>query len=138
MMFLPQDDSAELSFMKQQFGVVNSKLDQVLSGQDEMKAALDMLQLTNSIDPIKIHHLKRKVTRLQPRILNDLWRREKLTTRTKRQLESLINEFREAQLEPMLKALIWAITGNYLCYICVCFFFGSDRSPKRGDLVRAC
>ena len=39
MMFLPEDDSAELSYMKQQFGVVNSKLDQVLSGQDELKAA---------------------------------------------------------------------------------------------------
>ena len=121
MMFLPEDDSAELSYMKQQFGVVNSKLDQVLSGQDELKAAFDILQLTNSIDPIKIHHLREKVKRLQPQILNDLRRRDKLTTRTKRQLESLINEFREAQLEPMLKALIWAITGKSSCAVNIYF-----------------
>ena len=121
MMFLPEDDSAELSYMKQQFGVVNSKLDQVLSGQDELKAAFDILQLTNSIDPIKIHHLREKVKRLQPQILNDLRRRDKLTTRTKRQLESLINEFREAQLEPMLKAIIWAITGKFSCAVNIYF-----------------
>ena len=112
MMFLPQKDSAELSYMKSQFGLVNSKLDLLLTGQDEVKAALDILQRTNFIDPIKIHILNRKVIKLRSNLLYDLRRNDKLRTQTKRSLQNLINEFKEAQLESMLKSLIWAVTGR--------------------------
>ena len=112
MMFLPQKDSAELSYMKSQFGLVNSKLDEVLSGQDEVKAALDILQRTNFIDPQKIHDLRDKVIRLQPILLYELRRENKLSKASKRSLEKLINEFKETQLESMLKSLIRAITGK--------------------------
>ena len=112
MMFLPQKDSAELSYMKSQFGLVNSKLDEVLSGQDEVKAALDILQRTNFIDPTKIHNLRDKVVRLQPILLYELRRENNLSTQSKRSLEKLIEEFKEVQLESMLKSLIWSITGK--------------------------
>ena len=112
MMFVPQKDSAELSYMKSQFGIVNSKLDMVLAGQDEVKAALDILQRTNFIDPTKIHNLRDKVVRLQPILLYELRREKKLSTASKRSLEKLIEEFKEVQLESMLKSLIWSITGK--------------------------
>ena len=112
MMFVPQKDSAELSYMKSQFGIVNSKLDMVLAGQDEVKAALDILQRTNFIDPTKIHNLRDKVVRLQPILLYELRRENNLSTQSKRSLEKLIEEFKEVQLESMLKSLIWSITGK--------------------------
>ena len=112
MMFLPQKDSAELSYMKSQFGLVNSKLDMVLAGQDEVKAGLDILQVTNFIDPTKIHDLRDKVIRLQPILLYELRRENKLSKVSKRSLEKLIDEFKETQLESMLKSLIWSITGK--------------------------
>ena len=112
MMFLPQKDSAELSYMKSQFGLVNSKLDMVLAGQDEVKAALDILQRTKDIDPQKIHDLRDKVIRLQPILLYELRRENKLSKASKRSLEKLIDEFKETQLESMLKSLISSITGK--------------------------
>ena len=117
MMFLPQKDSAELSYMKSQFGLVNSKLDLLLTGQDEVKAALDILQRTNFIDPTKIHILNQKVTKLRSNLLYDLRRNDKLRTQTKRSLENLINEFKEAQLESMLQSLIWSVTGKGMLQI---------------------
>ena len=136
-MFLPQHDTKELSYMKQQFGIINSKLDSIMAGQNELKAAIDILQLTQSIDPQKIHYLRNKAKKLQINLLNDLWTRNSLSTSTKHELKKLIDDFKETQLEAMITSLIWSITGKqyatgvkYLFVISL--FFRSIKIPICG------
>ena len=99
--------------MKSQFGKINSKVDLVLGGQDEIKSALKLYDLTKNIDPVKIHYLYEKVEKLRPKLVLELSEENKLSKQTKRKLEELINEFKEAELVPMAKSLIWSVTGGF-------------------------
>ena len=99
--------------MKSQFGKLNSKVDLVLTGQEEIKSALKLYDLTKNIDPVKIHYLYEKVEKLQPKLFLELSDDNNLSKQTKRKLEELINEFKEAELVTMVKSLIGSVIGGF-------------------------
>ena len=110
-MFLPQSDSPELAFMKSQFGIVNTKLDTVLSGQDKILAAIKFLQLTNHIDVAKIEHIDSMIQNLLPILRKEMSFNGTLSQKTEYALEDFKNQFDQSQLVSMVRTLILSVTN---------------------------
>ena len=109
-MFLPASDSPELAFMKSQFGIVNTKLDSVLTGQDKISAAIDFLSLTNHIDVAKIESMNQLVVNFLPELRNELAKNVNLSIETKYKLENFKTQFDQSQLVSITQALLWSVT----------------------------
>ena len=109
-MFLPASDSPELAFMKSQFGIVNTKLDSVLTGQDKISAAVDFLSLTNHIDVAKIESMNELVVSFLPELRNELANNGNLSIETKYKLENFKTQFDQSQLVFITQTLLWSVT----------------------------
>ena len=107
-MFLPPEDSPELAYMKVQFGVVNGKLESLLQGQDEIKAAIKLLQQTKDIDVGKINTLFNDMTALKPKYFADLRSEGRLQVETELEVEEY--QKHASELRFFLNDLLWALT----------------------------
>ena len=103
-MFLPQSDSAELSYMKTHFSIVENKLDTVLNNQEKIIAGIKLVDMTAHLDTASLNSLYDDTQRVKNRFNG-----AGMTQEMEHEVKALKNRFDQVGIKNLVEKLIYSI-----------------------------
>ena len=102
-------DSPELLYMKREFAMVNTKLDSLISGQNEIKAKLDFNAKVKAINVGMIETMNLEAYEMMQRLETDWTATGSFTEQTKRDLDNLMGRMESSGLQSMVNTMVWSV-----------------------------